>query len=36
MFDIVIPIGPNDSSIIKEQIVFTKKKCNRLSKYLSN
>ena len=25
MFDIIIPIGPNDINVIKEQIVFTKK-----------
>ena len=25
MFDIIIPIGPSDIDIVKEQIVFTKK-----------
>lgn len=26
MFDIVIPVGPNDINIINDQITYTKKK----------
>ena len=30
MFDVVIPVGPNDTEIISKQIVYTKKKKNIL------